>query len=204
MDAATLARCTGATAANAALFAQPLTDAMARFQIDTPRRQAAFLASVAIESTNLSQLEESLYYRDPSRLVAIYPRAFKTIEQAAPYARNPQALGNLLYQGYWGRGALGLTWLKNYQAAAAATGCDYVNQPELVKEPVHAALTAAWFWDAANCNAPADLGDMRGVTLRVNGPALLKLADRTAQYLTNLSFLTSQAQSASWGNEDRR
>ncbi|MGJ7497177.1 glycoside hydrolase family 19 protein [Variovorax sp. RT4R15] len=190
MDAQTLAKCTGATLQDAEVYAQPLTAAMDRFHIDTPKRQAAFLATIAIESMNLTKVEEGLYYKDAARLAKIYPRAFKSAADAEPFARNPQALGKLLYQGYWGRGFIQLTWEKNYRAAGDALGFDYINQPSLVLEPQHAALTAGWFWDDANCNAPADDGDMRGMTLRVNGKALMHLDERTAQFLKNVAVLS--------------
>jgi putative chitinase len=182
--------CTGSTLADAEKYAEPITDAMQRFGITTVRQRAAFLATVAIESEHLRKTEESLYYRDPVRLAAIYPRVFKNAADAAPYTRNPDALGELLYQGYWGRGFLGLTWLRNYTAASDALGYDYIHHPELVREPLHAALTAGWFWDTNNCNAPADQADMRGVTRKVNGPALMHLSERMTQYVRAVSALT--------------
>lgn len=185
-----IAVCTGSTPENAEKFAEPLTDTMQRFNIASVKEQAAFLATIAVESMNLSKTEEGLYYKDPVRLASIYPRAFKSAAEAEPYARNPEALGELLYQGYWGRGLIQLTWLKNYTLASDCLGYDYIHHPELVKEPLHAALTAGWFWDKNNCNAVADAGDMRGVTLRVNGPALLELSRRMTQYVKNVGALS--------------
>lgn len=190
MDAETLALCTGAQIDRARLFLEPVAATLHRFQITTVRQRAAFLATVAIESQNLAKTEESLYYKDPARLLKIYPRVFKTLADAAPYARNPDALGELLYQGYWGRGLIQLTGRKNYTLASDSLGYDYLHQPELVAQPMHAALTAGWYWDTTNCNAPAEAGDMRGVTLRVNGPALMHLAERTEQYLKNVAVLS--------------
>lgn len=189
MDAEVVARCTGSTLKDAWVYAQPLTATMERFRIDSPKRQSAFLATVAIESMNLSKVEEDLYYKDAARLARIYPRAFKNAADAQPFTRNPSGLGKLLYQGYWGRGLIQLTWLDNYKAASDVLGFDYVKQPGLVMEPQHAALTAGWYWDQANCNAPADDGDIREVTLRVNGKALMHLAERTEQYIKNIAVL---------------
>lgn len=189
MDAATIADCTGASMANAIRFAEPLTEAMDRFQINSDRRQAAFLATVAIESQNLSKVEEGLYYKDPERLAKIYPRAFKNASEAAPFARNPASLGKLLYGGFWGRGLIQMTWEKNYRAAGLALGFDYISQPDLVLQPEHAALTAGWFWDSNKCNVPADREDMTGVTRIVNGPALMHLAERIEQFHKNLKVL---------------
>ena len=184
-----LAAATSAPYGNAQTYHQPLLDAMGRFDICSLQRQAAFLATVSVESARLSSPEESLYYKDPDRLARIYPRAFKNAAAAAPYARNPQGLSELLYKNYHGRGLLGLTWRRNYERASEALGFDYVGNPALVATPKHAALTAAWFWHDAKCNDPADKGDMTEVTRRVNGPALMHLAERKAQYEIALKAL---------------
>ena len=184
-----LAAATSAPYGNAQTYHQPLLDAMGRFDICSLQRQAAFLATVSVESARLSSPEESLYYKDPDRLARIYPRAFKNAAAAVPYARNPQGLSELLYKNYHGRGLLGLTWRRNYERASEALGFDYVGNPALVATPKHAALTAAWYWHDAKCNDPADKGDMTEVTRRVNGPALMHLAERKAQYEIALKAL---------------
>ena len=184
-----LASATSAPYGNAKTYHQPLLDAMGRFDICSLQRQAAFLATVSVESARLSSPEESLYYKDPDRLARIYPRAFKNAAAAVPYARNPQGLSELLYKNYHGRGLLGLTWRRNYERASEALGYDYVGNPALVATPKHAALTAAWFWHDAKCNDPADKGDMTEVTRRVNGPALMHLTERKAQYEIALKAL---------------
>lgn len=189
MDAETLSRCTGATSANAARFADPLSAAMSFFAIDNPRRQAAFLATVSIESKQLSATEEDLYYKDSARLARLYPRAFKTGDDAMPYVCNAKALGALLYGKYWGRGLLQLTWEANYKRAAEALGRDYLANPDLVKEPSDAALTAAWFWNDKGCNALADGPGMVAITKQVNGPALVQLSERENQYIRALAVL---------------
>lgn len=185
-----LAAATSAPYGNAQQHQPHLEAAMARFSITGRLREAAFLATVAIESAHLSKLEEDLYYKDPARLASIYPRAFKDATAAVPYARNPKGLGELLYKGYWGRGHLGLTWRANYERASQALGYDYVANPGMVAEPKHAALTAAWYWHDAGCNAPADKGDMAEVTRLVNGPRMMHLVERKAQYEIALGVLS--------------
>jgi putative chitinase len=106
-----------------------------------------------------------------------------------PYAKNPDALSQLLYGGYHGRGILQLTWEKNYKAASDALAFDYVDNPDLLLEPEHATLTAAWFWKTNGCNEAADRGDMKAVTRIVNGPALMHLAERQDMYERALSVL---------------
>lgn len=176
-----LAAATGATVANAARFHKALVSAMERFNIDTPARKAAFLATVSVESARLTTTEEGLYYRDAHRLARIYPRAFKTPAEASKYVANPKGLGQLLYQGYWGRGLIQLTWKENYKKAGDALGFDYVKNPDLVASVAHAALTAAWYWSSNGCNLAADREDMKSVTRLVNGPGMMHLDDRIAQ-----------------------
>lgn len=175
---------------NAKVYHQHLLDGMTRFNIDSLQRQAAFLATVSVESAHLSAVEEGLYYRDAARLARIYPRAFKDAKAAEPYTHNPKGLSELLYKGYSGKGLIQLTWRRNYERASEALGYDYVGNPSLVAEPKHAALTAAWYWHDAKCNDPADRGDMTEVTRRVNGPALMHLAERKAQYEIALKALS--------------
>ncbi len=185
-----LAAATSAPIGNADVLHPHMEAAMTRFNIDSLLRQAAFLATLSVESDRLTKTEESLYYKDAGRLAAIYPRAFRNAMEAEPFVRNPADLGKKLYDGYWGRGLIQLTWKRNYERASEALGYDYVANPTLVSQPKHAALTAAWFWSDTKCNEPADKADMREVTRRVNGPALMHLAERKAQYeiaLRNLS-----------------
>ena len=177
-----LAKATGASLANAQRFHKPLLAAMDQFKINTPLRIAGFLATLSVESVRLTATEEDLYYRDAARLARIYPRAFKTPAEASAYVANPKKLGQLLYQGYWGRGLIQLTWKANYQKAATALGHDYVKSPELVASVAHAALTAAWYWQTNGCNAAADKDDMREITRLVNGSALMHLPERTDQF----------------------
>ena len=183
MTPALLAQCTGATLANAARFAAPLAAAMPLHAIDSPRRQAAFLATVAIESARLTAVEEGLYYSSAERLCQVFKRAFPTPAAAQSCVRNPAALSRKVYAGYHGRGLIQMTWLDNYAKASVDLQRDYVGNPARVCEPSDAALTAAWFWTTYGCNAPADRGDMTAVTRIVNGPALMHLGERQSQYL---------------------
>ena len=73
-------------------FEGPLQATFARFAIDTPLRQAAFVAQCAHESTHFTTLEESLFYRKPERICAIFKGSVKTLAAAVPLACNPQAL----------------------------------------------------------------------------------------------------------------
>jgi len=179
-----LQKATGSSLADAIKYCEPLDAAMDRYGIVSQRQRAAFIGgTVAIESQHLAKVEESLYYKDAQRTANMYKRVFKgNPALAEPYLRNSAKLGQLLYQGYWGRGLIQLTWEENYKKFFAATGIDVVSKPELLLVPENAALSAAWFWMDKDCNEPADDGDMDEVVLRVNGKAKMHLAERKAGF----------------------
>jgi len=145
----------------AGLFFAPLSAAMAEFGIDTPGRQAAFLAQVAHESGALRYVRElasGIAYNGRKDLGNTRPEALAIARQhwATP--------------GPWwrGRGLIQVTGYDNYLACGAALGLDLLNHPELLETPAHAARSAAWFWRRAGLNKWADAGDFDGVCDVVN------------------------------------
>jgi len=82
---------------------------------------------------------------------------------------------------YRGRGLKQLTGKDNYTAFSKAIGTDFVADPDLLLQPVNAALSAGWFWSANNLNALADNGDVPGMTKRING-GTIGLEQRQALY----------------------
>jgi putative chitinase len=181
---------TGATEENAEKYLDAINAAMEWAEINTPKRQAAFLATIAVESGSLRAVEEGLHYRSADRLAKIFPRVFPTPESATSCVANPAALSQKLYNGFHGRGLIQLTWERNYKACGDALGIDLVSNPDELLDPSIAAMSAAWFWKQNNCNAPADQGDMDRVTRIVNGPAKLHLQERIAFYVKALAALT--------------
>lgn len=189
-------RAAGATDAAARAFIAPLAQACKRLGIVTPRQVAAFVAQTAHESAGFTRLEENLNYSTADRLCRVFPSKFPTPASAVPYLRNPAKLANRVYSNrlgnadeasgdgarYIGRGLIQLTGRANYMAAGDAIGIDYKARPELVAMPEHAALTAAWFWASAGCNALAEAGKFDATTRTINGPAMLGAADRRARY----------------------
>jgi putative chitinase len=161
----------------------PLNDAMARFDIGTAQRAAAFLAQIAEESGQFNRLEENLDYR-AERLVAVWPARFPTLEAARPYEHAPEKLANRVYAlrlgngdaaggdgwRFRGRGLIQITGRDNYRNAAAALGRPYEEQPDLLAAPADAALSAAQFWKARGLNELADSDrDFSAITQRING-----------------------------------
>lgn len=172
--------------ANADKYVGPLNAAMAKYQINTPARQAAFLAQIGHESGQLSSVAENLNY-SAERLAAVWPTRYRTNGKpnalAMQIARNPQAIANNTYANrmgngsvasgdgwkYRGRGLIQVTGKAGYQAAGRLLGLQLETSPELLEQPDNAALSAAAFWASNNLNALADAGDMRQITKIING-----------------------------------
>lgn len=194
-------RAAGITQQRAQQWLDPLNAAMAEFYINTPLRQASFIAQLGHESTRFAVISENLNYRDASRLAMIFRSDFdlnknRQIEPselalAQQFVGRPEATANFVYanQGgngpessgdgwrYRGRGLIQITLKNNYRACGQQLGLDLLNNPDLLLEPVNAARSAAWYWYWHGCNKPADTANVVEVTRKIN-PALVGLNDR--------------------------
>jgi putative chitinase len=180
LNSSQLASATGCGDFRADAFCAELNAAMLRYKIDSPRRTAHFLAQVAVDSRGLSSLEEDLSYC-AEHLVAVWPARFRSVADATPYARNPEALAELVHGGrcgntqagdgwrYRGRGLTRVTGRANYRAYYRDTGVNVLAHPDILLERLQASYAAAWFWKSTGCSALADAGDVRGLTLRITG-----------------------------------
>lgn len=170
-------------------IAEALNPAMEWAEINTLKREAAFIAQWAHETQGFTKLVENLNY-SVHGLLAVFPRYF-TEEQAEDYARQPERIANRVYANrmgngdeesgdgwrYRGRGYPHLTGKDNYVRAGADLDLDLVNQPEMGEGHQIGAYLAAWFWNDRNLNRYADSGDFITLTRRING-GLNGLADR--------------------------
>ena len=160
--------------AKAGVFAPVLNTAMGKFGIVTPARVAAFIAQIGHESGQLRYVRE----------------IWGPTKQQAGY-EGRKDLGNTVAgdgSKFRGRGLIQVTGRANYAACAEALGLDLLKHPELLEEPQHAAMSAAWFWHRAGLNTLADAGDFLLITKRING-GTNGLADRKALYDRALKVL---------------
>lgn len=167
-----------------------ILEAMNKFGIDTPKRQAYFIAQIGTESGGFCSVQESLNY-SVAGLAIFGPRL--TSAQREQLGRKPgeaalspkrqEAIANLVYGGRYGndlggdgwkfrgRGLKQITFRDNYAACGKALGLNLIDNPGLLTEDRYAALSAGWFWQSNGCNAFADVGDVAGLTRRINGGA---------------------------------
>ncbi|WP_414641263.1 LysM peptidoglycan-binding domain-containing protein [Archangium sp.] len=159
------------SAAKAEQYLPHLNKAMAEAGINTPKRQAAFVAQLAHESGEFRYMEE--------------------IASGAAY-EGRKDLGNTQPgdgKRFKGRGPIQLTGRANYTAAGKALGLDLVNNPKSAATPEVGFRTAAWFWNTRNLNSYADAGNFKEITRRING-GYNGLADRQKYYARALDVLT--------------
>ena len=132
-------------------FIAPLNAAMQEYHINSPLRQAAFIAQIAHESGELRYVEE--------------------IASGAAY-EGRKDLGNTQPgdgMRYKGRGLIQITGRNNYAECGKALGVDLITNPELLETNGLACRSAAWFWASRGLNDLADKGDFKRITKRING-----------------------------------
>lgn len=173
-----------------------LVGACAEFQINTPRRQAAFLAQLAHESVQLARFEECLNY-SAERLRAVFPKHFSSLDIARRYERQPEKIANWVYRNrmgngdalsgdgwkFRGRGPMQLTGRENFFRCGQALSLDLTIFPDVVATPDVGFRAAAWFWATRkpSLNALADVWGFLAITRAING-GLNGLADRQSYY----------------------
>ena len=177
----------------------PLNQVFVKYDINTPKRQAAFIGQCAVESANFTRLQENLNY-SAERITQVWPSRFPNVSIAQPYAHNPKALANFVYAGrlgnlqdgdgwmYIGRGLIQITGRENYANCENGIGVDLINNPDLLLTPKYAALSAGWYWNKKGLNALADSQEYGAMTKRING-GLTELDERIFKITKALEVL---------------
>lgn len=132
-------------------YCEMLNAALREFDIDSPEREAAFLAQLAHESGQLRYWEE-----------LATGEAYEGREDLG----NTEPGDGVRYKG---RGPIQITGRANYRAAGEALGVDFEDQPSLAGLPEYGFRIAAWFWNSRKLNALADVDNFRLITKRING-----------------------------------
>jgi putative chitinase len=161
--------------------------------IDTPLRLAAYFAQVGHETGNLANVEENARY-SAKRLAEVWPKRYAVNPKAPVKVPNSIALSiggnpvstlNHVYADrmgngdfasgdgykYRGRGLFQLTGKDNYAAYSRDTYNDNrcVMNPDLVAYPEDSVRSSIWFWNKHRLNRFADISDIKGMTVVING-----------------------------------
>ena len=197
---------------------QPIIETCVEFEINTPKRAAAFLAQTSHESGGYTMLTENLNYR-AATLAACWPNRFAEMgpnkkpkrdakggliptKVALSIEKKPELIANMVYSSrmgngapqtgegwkYRGRGLKQLTGKDNYKRCGDALNLDLVNNPDLLLEPLAAARSAGWFWKVNDLASFADAGDIKGMTKKING-GYIGLEQRQSLYDKILSVI---------------
>ena len=185
---------------NIAQYCEALLKAMEECDINTAARTCAFLAQVGHESAQLNRIEENLNY-SAQALRQVFPKYFRSPQEASSYAHHPERIANRVYAGrlgngseesgdgwkFRGRGLIQITGRDNYVAMSSLMGKDLTVWPDALLMPLDACRSAALWWKAKGLNALADklATDERktfeAITKRVNG-GLNSIEDRLDIY----------------------
>jgi putative chitinase len=128
---------------------------MALYAIDSPQRQAAFIAQIGHESGRLIYVRE-LWGPTPSQ---------ERYEGRADLGNTEEGDGFR----FRGRGLIQVTGRANYQRCADVLNLPLTEHPELLEQPDNASLSAAWFWNVNGLNFLADGNNFEMITRKING-----------------------------------
>lgn len=155
-------------------FLGPLNEAMARYEINTPARQAAFLAQIAHESGSFKYVRELA--------------SGKAYEGRKDLGNTKPGDG----VRFKGRGLIQITGRANYRECSIALFGDpgiLIDHPEMLETVTCACDSAAWFWSSRKLNEMADEGSFRAITRAING-GYNGYADRLAYFQRATQVLT--------------
>jgi putative chitinase len=175
------------------------------FEITTPARVAGFIAQCQHESLDFTVLQENLNY-SAKGLRGLFGKYFPTDALAAQYERKPEMIANRIYASrmaigneqsgdgwkFRGRGILQITGRDNYTRCSRELFGDdcLIENPDLLRQPAYATLSACWFWHKNGLNAICDKGDIVLLSKRING-GTIGLEDRVAHWNIALDLFES-------------
>jgi putative chitinase len=180
-------------------WADALNQILPDYDINTPKRAAAFLAQCGHESGGFSVLSENLNYSSDGLNKTFAKYFVKAGRNSVPYHRQPEKIANIVYanrmgngdtasgEGYKfrGRGLIQLTGKTNYTQFANDMFEDPMqilgNPDSVALNKTIAVTSAVWFWNKNKLNALADIGDIKTMTKKING-GYIGLEDRIKHY----------------------
>jgi putative chitinase len=152
---------------------------------------AHVMAQISHECGAGHDVVENLSY-SAARMTQVWPGRFPTVASAKPYANNPRALANKVYNGrmgnaagsddgwnFRGRGGSQTTGREGYERVKKQTGLDVVAHPDILIDPRYFLECAVSDFVNCGCLPFAKIDDVLNVTRRLNG-GTVGLAQREA------------------------
>lgn len=152
--------------------------------IPTLEATAHFVGNTYHETGGYEVFSENLNYSAES-LLKVFPKYFKTLEQAKKVARQPEKIANIIYGGrmgnteagdgwkFRGRGALQTTGKTNYGLLGKHLGVDLIDNPDLLFDFI---LESAQFYFESNklwkMASTVDDDSIKKVRKAVNGGSI--------------------------------
>ncbi len=175
-------------------LADSLNKITAVYSMNTAQVLPSFIAQLAHESNEFRAKAENLNY-SAQAILNTWPTRFKTLDDAAPFARNPQALANKVYNGrmgnaagsndgwnFRGSGFMQMTgkdsFVPYFNYKIAGKGYALPEKPQTPEEVVNLLRTSDdWAIDGAcwefaickSCIPKATANDFVGITKAING-----------------------------------
>ena len=157
-------------------YAPAFAKSCAEMGFNTPKRIAALLGQIGVESGELRYDKEL-----PSKYNKKDPKDAN--EPTGTLYEGRKNLGNLQAGDgpkFIGRGVLQLTGRANYEAYGKKLGLDLANHPELACTPEVSVKIACQYFKDRKLDEAADKWDLDTITLKVNGTAKLHHEQRVA------------------------
>lgn len=181
----------------------------------------AFIAQLAHESQEFKAKAENLNY-SAQAILNTWPSRFKTLEDAQPFARNPQVLANKVYNGrmgnaagsndgwnFRGSGFMQMTGKESFlpylNFKKAGKGYQFDHTPNTAEEVVELLRTndewaidgACWeFAVCKNCIPKATAKDFLGITKAING-GTIGLDSREQYYKKAIAAMSQTSEESS-------
>lgn len=180
-------------------WVEPIRAACAKFEINTIRRIAAFITTLAHEGGFKVGARENMNY-SAKRMAQVWGRFSTTGVRGGPpnaraqhLHRKPEALANYVYANrngngppesgdgwrFRGNGPTQLTGRANHEAFAAAMGMTIDEAVDWIATIEGGVMSAAWFWEENDVNRLADTPGVADETKRING-GTIGIEDRRA------------------------
>jgi len=138
-----------------------------KYKINNIERLSHFLSQINYESGYMNYVEEKFTY-SAKRLLQVFPKYFKTNDEANEYAYKPEKIANRVYANrmgngneqsgdgyrYRGRGLIQLTGKNNYLKFSKWYNDSkiFVDNPDLLLQPQFAVLSAFFYWETNKLN----------------------------------------------------